>query len=79
MVGVWHCEVGEGVGGPVGCEYGDGELDGDAVGGVYTLRELGLEWELWQTCLGAYLLQDWGCDREDRRKEQRISEESLDT
>jgi hypothetical protein len=45
VVGVWHCEVGEGVGWTVGCEYGDGELDGDAVGGVYTLRGLGLEWE----------------------------------
>ena len=38
MVGVWHCEVGEGVGGPVGCEYGDGELDGGAVGGVCEVR-----------------------------------------
>jgi hypothetical protein len=40
VVGLWDCEVGEGVGGPVGCEYGYGELDGGAVGIVCEVRVL---------------------------------------
>jgi hypothetical protein len=34
VVGLWHCEVGEGACGTVGCEHVDYYLDGDAVGGV---------------------------------------------
>jgi hypothetical protein len=44
VVGLWDGQVGERVGGPVGCEYGYGELDGGAVGGVCEVR--GIEWEL---------------------------------
>lgn len=39
MVGIWNCEVGQGVGGAVGCEYGYRELDGGAVGELCGLIE----------------------------------------
>jgi hypothetical protein len=52
VVGLWKREVGEGAGGPVGCEYGYGELDGGAVGGVCEVRVIvGLGWgwvEIWR-------------------------------
>jgi hypothetical protein len=41
VVGLWDGQVGEGVGGAVGCEYGYGELDGGAVGELCEVRREG--------------------------------------